>query len=307
VTQYTINSAILKGMSAQVLHHDTMGQDITHRLSLFQWIVGFFFIELIWTFLGGGATYLLLRSSSDHGWNTAPWGVYLIQHANFLILFGAIALFVAMALRTGMVRYITDATRFRWPLFRFGLFVWLGGLVIATTAGVLWNPRSFSVNPPGLLRDRIFLMTLAIVLTPLQCIAEELLFRTTLWRMLARRVKRPWIMSLASAIVFTIAHLANTEVQESPVAVLVLAYYALSGFLFMEMTWRLGGTEAAFGAHIANNIFLVLVANYVGSSLPGDPWFLQEGPVLWVDFIVLLLCSALILRRGKRYQYTALP
>ena len=206
-----------------------------------------------------------------------------------------------------MVRYITDATRFRWPLFRFGLFVWLGGLVIATTAGVLWNPRSFSVNPPGLLRDRIFLMTLAIVLTPLQCIAEELLFRTTLWRMLARRVKRPWIMSLASAIVFTIAHLANTEVQESPVAVLVLAYYALSGFLFMEMTWRLGGTEAAFGAHIANNIFLVLVANYVGSSLPGDPWFLQEGPVLWVDFIVLLLCSALILRRGKRYQYTALP
>ena len=68
----------------------------------------------------------------------------------------------------------------------------------------------------------------------------------------------------------------------------------------MEMVRIHQGSEAAFGAHIANNLFLVLVINYSGSSLVSDPWFLQQDPLVWLDITVLLLCSTIIIRYGNR-------
>lgn len=276
--------------------------NIGTRLSLSTWIVGFILIELVWTFLGGAVTFLVSEVTRNRPYSSASWTVYLIQHANFVVLLGTLVLFATKALRVSVLRFITDGRTFRWPLFRFALFVWFTGIASATLVTLVIEPHAILPNDTGLIGDRLLLMSLAVVLTPLQCLAEELLFRTMLWRMFALRIRAGWIIGMLSGAVFTLAHLTNVEVQSGGFEVLVISYYFLSGFLFMEMTRRHHGTEAAIGAHIANNLFLVLVVNYSGSSLPGDPWFIQQAPLIWLDLVVLMTCSWIIITYGSRYQ-----
>ena len=273
------------------------------KLPLRYWIAGFFFIELVWTFVGGAVTYLSMEGTRNFPWSSASWTIYLYQHVNFLVLFAAVAFFAHSVVRIPLRRYVTDARQFRWKLFWFAALVWLVGIGIATVVTIAIEPESVMVNTTTKLWDRLLLMTLALVFTPLQCIAEELLFRTTLWRMLEPRLRRAWVVGTISGIVFTIAHLSNIEVQSARFDLPILLYYFLSGVLFMEMTHIHRGTEAAFGAHIANNLFLVLVVNYSGSSLPSDPWLIQQAPVIWLDLMVLVVCSRIIIRYGSSTRF----
>ncbi|HCJ94176.1 MAG TPA: hypothetical protein DHV69_02880 [Sphaerochaeta sp.] len=276
---------------------------IGKKLPLRYWIAGFFFIELVWTFVGGAVTYLSMEGTRDFPWSSASWTMYLNQHVNFLVLFAAVAFFAHAVVRIPLRRYVTDAPQFRWKLFWFAALVWLVGIGIATVVTIVIEPQAVMVNTTNRLWDRLLLMTLALVFTPLQCIAEELLFRTTLWRMLEPRLRRTWIVGTISGIVFTVAHLSNVEVQSTSFSLPILLYYFLSGVLFMEMTRSHRGTEAAFGAHIANNLFLVLVVNYSGSSLPSDPWLIQQAPVIWLDLMVLVVCSHIIIRYGNSTRF----
>lgn len=281
------------------LSNDPIGM----KLPLRYWIAGFFFIELVWTFVGGAVTYLSMEGTRNFPWSSASWTIYLYQHVNFLVLFAAVAFFAHSVVRIPLRRYVTDARQFRWKLFWFAALVWLVGIGIATVVTIAIEPESVMVNTTTKLWDRLLLMTLALVFTPLQCIAEELLFRTTLWRMLEPRLRRAWVVGTISGIVFTIAHLSNIEVQSARFDLPILLYYFLSGVLFMEMTHIHRGTEAAFGAHIANNLFLVLVVNYSGSSLPSDPWLIQQAPVIWLDLMVLVVCSRIIIRYGSSTRF----
>jgi membrane protease YdiL (CAAX protease family) len=274
--------------------------NISNRLTLFGWIASFVIIELIWTFVGSAATHLFLEATRNNPWSSNPWVIYVGQHINFLVLFFTILIFVHHAIGLPLLRYVTNALNFRWELFWFSLLVWTAGLTIATMVTAVFEPQAIIFHTTDQLWNRLLLMVLALVLTPLQCITEELLFRTTLWRIMEQRVKRYWIMAVVSGIVFTLAHLTNAEIQGSSNVLSVLLYYFLSGFLFMEMVRIHQGSEAAFGAHIANNLFLVLVINYSGSSLVSDPWFLQQDPLVWLDITVLLLCSTIIIRYGNR-------
>ena len=273
------------------------------QLTLFQWIVGFFFIELTWTFVGGGATFLVSEATRNHAYSSTSWIIYITQHVNFVILCSVLLIFIFKAVRVSFLTYITDAPSFRWRLFWFSVGVWLIGISLTMLVTALIEPKAILFNATTTLANRLFLMLIALILTPIQCIAEELLFRTTLWRMLAHRVKRGWVISAISGIIFTLAHLSNLEVQSSNFSLPILGFYFLSGYLFMEMTRVHGGTEAAFGAHIANNMFLALVINYAGSSLTSDPWFIQQNPSIWLDLLVLVTCSAIIIRYGQRWQH----
>jgi membrane protease YdiL (CAAX protease family) len=225
------------------------------------------------------------------------------QHVNFIVLLAILLAFVVYVLRTTVLRFVTDATRFRWRLFWFAFLIWFIGVAIATVVTALIEPQAVMLNHTNRIWERLTLMIIALVLTPVQCIAEELLFRTTLWRMLEGRSRKIWLPAVISGLVFTLAHLSNSEVQTTQYSLLVLLYYFLTGFLFMEMTRIHRGSEAAFGAHCANNLFLVLVINYAGSSLPSDPWLIQQNPGILLNLIVLLLCSMVIIWQGKHERF----
>jgi membrane protease YdiL (CAAX protease family) len=282
---------------------DSVSSLLWKRISLAQWVIAFIAIELVWTFAGRGATLLFYELTRNRAWSTATWVVYMNQHVNFIVLLAILLAFVVYVLRTTVLRFVTDATRFRWRLFWFAFLIWFIGVAIATVVTALIEPQAVMLNHTNRIWERLTLMIIALVLTPVQCIAEELLFRTTLWRMLEGRSRKIWLPAVISGLVFTLAHLSNSEVQTTQYSLLVLLYYFLTGFLFMEMTRIHRGSEAAFGAHCANNLFLVLVINYAGSSLPSDPWLIQQNPGILLNLIVLLLCSMVIIWQGKHERF----
>lgn len=282
---------------------DSVSSLLWKRISLVQWVIAFIAIELVWTFAGRGATLLFYELTRNRAWSTATWVVYMNQHVNFIVLLAILLAFVVYVLRTTVLRFVTNASRFRWRLFWFAFLIWFIGVAIATVVTALIEPQAVMLNHTNRIWERLTLMIIALVLTPVQCIAEELLFRTTLWRMLEGRSRKIWLPAVISGLVFTLAHLSNSEVQTTQFSLLVLLYYFLTGFLFMEMTRIHRGSEAAFGAHCANNLFLVLVINYAGSSLPSDPWLIQQNPGILLNLVVLLLCSIVIIWQGKHERF----
>jgi membrane protease YdiL (CAAX protease family) len=273
-------------------------------LSVPKWIMSFIFIELMWTFLGGLATYLFstLLATIDPGLGILSR--YVVQHVNFIILLGVLLGFIHLGLRIGALRFITDEPQFRWRNFLLGFGVWSIGLTAFSIIMSILQPGSIRFNSVGF-QSRSILFLLVIILTPLQCIAEELLFRTLLWRIFQGTAAKNFIRNIVSGALFTLAHLTNSEVSISFQGFLVLAFYFSTGFLFMEITSQTRGTEATIGAHIGNNLFLAIFVNYTGSSLESHSLFVQEKFSIQSDLLIVFCFSMLLLRfleKGQKHE-----
>jgi uncharacterized protein len=112
----------------------------------------------------------------------------------------------------------------------------------------------------------------ALVLTPLQTTTEELVFRGYVMQGLGLIVKAPAGVAVLSAIIFALPHLLNPEVQQHGPVLLGASYFVI-GLLLAAVTLRDGRLELAIGVHAANNLLLVLVANYDGSVLESESIF----------------------------------
>ncbi len=279
-----------------------MEKENRERLTLLEWIVSLVLIVVVWLFLGGRLTFLFVELVARFGIVPSTLLLYVQQHLHFLILAGALALFIFKVVRTPLRVYLSDSPSFRWPLFFFAFGVWIVGITLFMLATWLLFPSTISFSPPENLPKRLLFMALALVITPLQSFVEELLFRVSLWRMLERRLKSNLLIALISGLFFTLFHLWNLEVIQAPILILPLLYYFLAGFFFMLMTTTFSGGEAAIGAHVANNLFLALFVNYQGSSLVSDAWFTLEAPPVWGDLLLLIICGLIVIRYGKRIR-----
>ncbi len=279
-----------------------MEKENRERLTLLEWVVSLVLIVAVWLLLGGRLTSLFMGFVVRFGIVPSPLLLYVQQHLHFLILAGALALFIFKVVRTPLRVYLSDSPTFRWPLFFFAFGVWIVGITLFIGVTCLLSPTTISFSPPTNLPKRLLFMALALVITPLQSFVEELLFRVTLWRMLEKRIRSNLLIALISGLFFTLFHLANLEVVQATVVILPLLYYFLAGFFFMLMTTTFRGGEAAIGAHVANNLFLALFVNYQGSSLVSDAWFTLAAPPIWGDLLLLIICGFIVIRYGKRIR-----
>lgn len=104
---------------------------------------------------------------------------------------------------------------------------------------------------------------LSITIIPLQCYAEELVFRGYLMQTIGRWLKHPAWAIILPAPLFMIGHAYDLWGQAS-----VLAMGLIAGFL----CWYTGGLEAGIGMHIMNNVLTVFMGMFAGA----DP-FAQGG------------------------------
>ena len=118
-----------------------------------------------------------------------------------------------------------------------------------------------------------------LLLGPLQCIAEEYLFRGLFMQTLGSWVKIPIVAVLAQALVFGLSHTYNIAGFPSIV---------ISGPCFGLATHVTRGIEASCAQHIANNIplFFFVGMNMVGVS--GTPGFEAVLNTLLSDGLYLL-------------------
>ncbi|MFY9678810.1 type II CAAX prenyl endopeptidase Rce1 family protein [Glutamicibacter protophormiae] len=98
----------------------------------------------------------------------------------------------------------------------------------------------------------LFYALLVILLTPLQCAAEELVFRGAFMQVIGSWLKHPLFAILLPVPLFTAGHLYDIY------GLLDVAIFAIAaGYL----TWRTGGLEAAIAIHVVNNTSLFLLGS----------------------------------------------
>jgi hypothetical protein len=135
-------------------------------------------------------------------------------------------------------------------------------------------------------------LALVMILTPLQCAVEELVFRGYVMQGMGLLTRRPLVIAVLSSFVFTLPHLLNPEVQEYGAVIMGANYFAI-GMLLATVALRDGRLEMAIGLHAANNVFLALIANYEGSALMTESVFTARelDPVF---SLVTLVAGALL-------------
>lgn len=261
----------------------------TNTITLPQAIIYFTVIQAMWMILGSRITAELFSLVKHPSLITT----YLMLHVNFVFLLLILVLFIYHIHRSSITSYVTDAVTFRYKLMFISMGVWITVTTLVVFVLFLIDPNVITLHKSS--HQYSFIFTLIIlILTPLQAIAEELLFRTTLWRLLQSHIKKGYVLSVISAVLFAVAHLSNFEVQHNKGVTLL--YYSLVGFLFMYLTIQSRGSEIAFGFHIANNLLVALVFTYPNSSLQAQAIFILNKAYPLLDILILITASYILNR-----------
>ncbi|CAL8896505.1 type II CAAX endopeptidase family protein [Kocuria varians] len=178
--------------------------------------------------------------------------------AVFLLLFGSVALMLPSALIArlalgprplGLIFSVAGRIRWRWLLTCLGVaaavYVVVNlagiGLDLATGGGTL----EFALAP-GI----GWLVLLWLVVVPLQCTAEEVVFRGYLAQMVGRWLKHPAWAILLPVPLFVLGH--DYDVWG-------LASVGIMAVTMGLVTWRTGGLEAGIALHVVNNMVVTLM------------------------------------------------
>lgn len=221
---------------------------------LFFWLV-LGFLPYLW--LGGGG-------SPD------PLPDYIAINFSIVTMLGGLFLAVRVIHRRPLFSLISAERSLDWKRISQSAAAWsVIGLIMVVIEHLLYPDRYYlSFNA-----ERFFVFALmALVLTPIQTTTEELVFRGYVMQGLGLVIRRPATIAVLSGMIFTVPHLLNPEVRQHGVVLMAASYFAI-GLLLAAVTLRDGRLELAIGVHAANNLLLVLVANYEGSVLKTDSIF----------------------------------
>lgn len=178
------------------------------------------------------------------------------------------------------------AGRFRWRWFAacLGVAVALqGGWLVASLA--LDGSLAPSTWEPAPLPDHALLLGILAfaVLLPLQCAAEEFVFRGFLMQAVGTWVKHPAVAIGAQIPLFVLGHLYGGW------AMLDIALFALAaGWL----AWRTGGLEAPLALHLANNAAAFFVSTAVAGSI--DPTETGDLPSVLASGLVMAVFVGIV-------------
>ena len=177
----------------------------------------------------------------------------------FFILFGSVVLMLPSALLArlvlgprplGLLFSVTGRIRWKWLLTCVVAAVAIYALINAIAVGLelAAGGRPVSLQPaPGFW----WLMALLIFVVPLQCAAEEVVFRGYLAQTIGRWLKHPAWAILLPVPLFVLGHAYDIWGQLS-VGIMAVAMGII--------TWRTGGLEAAIALHAVNNMTVSLMA-----------------------------------------------
>ncbi|NBK21030.1 MAG: CPBP family intramembrane metalloprotease [Spirochaetia bacterium] len=187
---------------------------------------------------------------------------------------------------------------------------YLGVAALFTLGHALLQPGQFQFYS-GDINELLHMIPLVLIITPIQTTSEEFLMRAIPSRLfkkgkLVTRNRSILLASLFTALLFTLPHLTNQEMQHASQKTAVIFYYALFGFGGTFISLKTKGFEPSIGIHAANNLYIALICNYTNSSLPSRPLILSTAQVgtFW-DVLQLALglgSVVLVLTRMKAFK-----
>ncbi len=256
----------------------------TGRNAWWRYVLGMAFIAASWIF-GGGFAYGLVSH--------VPLGdvtEFVAINASILMLLAGVLAVVVVLHRRGWRTLVTPRSHLDWRRMAEGAAVWVALAVLSAVAEHLLFPGRYGWSLD--LQRWLPFMAAALLLTPLQCAAEELVFRGYVTQALGRLLRRPAVLAVLSSVVFTIPHLLNPEVAAYGLWIMAVNYFVMGLFL-ASVALRDGRLELAIGAHAGNNLVLALFINYEGSVFDTASVF-TAGALDPVYSLVTLILSAVL-------------
>lgn len=258
----------------------------------FWFILGglFTLIPLLWVQLDQDpATFFNMQTKHFEGVN--PLFPFVFLNMSFIMLLLGIWLAVRFIHKRPLMTLISPRQRIDWRRVVKGfLLFFLFGVLVSLVEYILYpSIYTFSLNNVG---QYLLFVFAALVLTPFQCTAEELLFRGYLMQGLGQLTPKAWFPAVASAVLFMLPHLVNPEMSGN--GFIMSLNYFIIGLFFALITLRDGRLELAMGMHAANNLYAALIANYRGSALQTESIFLVKelNPVF--SLVSISIASVLI-------------
>ena len=224
-------------------------------------LVGFALLQVVWVVAAAAVLGLdwLDAFVNDDGTDVDPTTMF--------VTYGAIAItapvaFVAAWASGRRPRYVWSVEgRWRWRKFLPALAL-LGGPVALIFAADL---AIFGEVPAG--ADRRFWLCALIAATviPIQCLAEELIFRGSLTQSIGAWTANPWIAYLVPIPLFVVGHPYDAAGMVSVGVFALVASY---------LVHRTGGLESSSALHMVNN---VSISYAMFSGIADD-----DGPRYWL-------------------------
>jgi len=218
----------------------------------------------------------------------------------FLIALICLAAGIQFIHRRPLISLINPAGSFSWARFLLSASLWFG-LSLASD-GILWllqrDNYVFVFEPEKF----ILWCIVAGLLLPIQCAAEELLFRGYFTQGMGL-AGGFWLAWLVPALVFGMLHGANPEVGTYGAAV-TLPLYIATGLLLGWITLRSESLEFALGLHVANNIYGAVLVTFPSSVLPAPALFRMQhydallALLIFFGVAVIYLVLLSVLGRG---------
>jgi len=230
------------------------------RNDWWRYALGVSTIAFFWLVLG----YVFYHFLVDAGAETGPLLDFVAINFSIFMMLAGLAVTVTLIHRRPLRSLVTPAARVDWRRAGRGALVWAAvATVVVVVEHLLFPGRYYlSFDPERLLP----FLAAVLVLTPIQCVTEELVFRGYAMQGLGLLTRRPLLIAVASSLIFTLPHLLNPEVHLHGTLIMAANYFVI-GMLLATITLRDGRLELAIGLHSANNVFLALIANYEGSAL----------------------------------------
>ena len=230
-------------------------------------------------------------------------GAFIALNVPHIATLASMAILCPLLLRRSIWSILTDSGR---P--RMGLFLTGAGSAIAVIALAALLEGGYEVLESDA-SERFILAILAFILTPLQCLCEEVLTRALPARIaypekLGGSAARSLAATVACGLLFIIMHLANSEWEAGCNPMLLALYYFSFAALSCAVGIITGGFELAWGIHSANNLAIALFFGY--RSMPYDTlpllWREETGslPLMLLELVAIFALATLPLLRHLR-------
>ena len=200
---------------------------------------------------------------------------YIAVNIPHIMMFLSFVISLRLIMKTGIVKIITSG---RHPL-RISYALQIAAIyIVFMAADSLLSVQTISPGSASTAEKLIFIIPVLLI-TPVQALAEEILFRALPLRIAYGNRRPEKILEglpiiLMTGILFTLPHMRNPEVAASS-SLLPLLYYFLWGSLAMFLALAADGFEAPSAMHMANNIFIAIAVNYEASPLPTASFFIS--------------------------------
>jgi membrane protease YdiL (CAAX protease family) len=244
----------------------------------------------------GGGFELTINIKKASGTATGAMMIFVLINSSILgLAFGAII--AEKFIHKRSIQRMFSLGKFNYKALYFGLIAWTILLLFTSFIDVFVLHENYVFNWD--INKWLIFLPVVLLLTPLQCISEEIFFRTYLMRLIYARTQNTISVIFIITVIFALGHLPNIllvpEGNNLVSFIISLVSYLTISYLLTYLTYVSQGLELSIGIHIANNIICFIVINSMESFTGFIPsiFDVKSTNIYWG--CISLILSSLIL------------